>query len=93
VIIIQADFNNVSRGRVNLTRMRRHRDTPFAELARTGEPILFVDYEEAAYGRLERDPTTGDWYAVPEWETQHQVAPIPGRPAYEGYRRRVAAPA
>ena len=93
MIIIQADFNNVSRGRINLSRMRRHHDTPFAELASTRERILFVDYEEAAYGRLERDPATGEWHAVPDWTTQHQVSPILGRPPYEGYRRRVAASA
>lgn len=93
MIIIQTDFNNVSRGRVNLSRMRRHRDTPFEDLARARERILFVDYEEAAYGRLERDPATGDWYAVPDWKTQHEVAPMLGRPPYEGYRRRVATPA
>lgn len=93
MIIIEADYNNVSQGRVNLSRMKRHGDTPFAEIAAAGEPILFVDYEAAAYGRLEMDATSGDWFAVPDWDTQFEIKPMLGRPAFEGFRRRVAAPA
>lgn len=88
MIIIEADFNNVSNKRINLSRQSRHANTPFTEIAATKEKILFVDYEEAAFGHLEREPQTGDWFAAPDWASQHQIEPVARRPAYEGFVQR-----
>ena len=51
MITICAGFNTVSFGRVDLSRMRLHAATPFARLAASGEPILFVDFDLAVMGR------------------------------------------
>jgi hypothetical protein len=91
LVIIEADFNSVQDGRIDLSRMERHRSTPFSEIAALDTPVLFVDYEEAVVGRLHRDASTGHWFAVPDWSTQHQVVPMLGRPAYEGFRQRAAS--
>jgi hypothetical protein len=67
VITIRADFNHLDgRGRLILSDLRIHENTPFSALAAAGKPILLVQGEDTVFGSLLEDPDRG-WCGVPDW--------------------------
>jgi hypothetical protein len=77
MIVIQADFDHRdASGRLRLADLEVHRDTPFADLAAWAEQVLFVDGEDAAYGRLILEPGAG-WLGDVDWSTQQTVESWP----------------
>lgn len=57
MITIEADFNRLNHGRLVLSRLAVHEHTPFADLAATGDRILFVHGEDIVEGKLVEDPS------------------------------------
>lgn len=77
MIVIQADFNHVDpRGRLRLSDLAMHRETPFAEIGARREPILFVDGDDIVEGLLSEDPA-GDWVGAADWSTQRRIEAWP----------------
>jgi hypothetical protein len=70
MITIEADFNNRDeRGRLRLSRLAMHRETPFAKIAKRHPRVIFVDGEDVVEGRLVRSQRHG-WLGDVDWQTQ-----------------------
>ena len=82
MIVIEVDFNHLDgEGRLLLTDLAVHERTPFAEIAASGERVLFVDGGEFVEGGLVQDPERG-WLGVADWATQDRLRSYPSdRPA------------
>ncbi len=60
MITIEADFNHLDgQGRLILSDLVIHGQTPFEVLAASGKRILFIQGEDVVFGRLAQDPTLG----------------------------------
>lgn len=80
MIVIEVDFNHLdAAGRVLLADLAVHERTPFAEIAASGERVLFVDSGEFVEGRLVDDPERG-WVGVADWTTQDRLRSYPADP-------------
>ena len=80
MIVIEVDFNRLDAdGRLLLADLAVHERTPFAEIAASGERVLFVDSGEFVEGRLTEDPTRG-WVGVADWATQDRLRSYPADP-------------
>ena len=79
MITIKADFNRTKGGRLILSDLVMHENTPFTEIANSPEPILFVDGEDIVTGVLEHDPKYG-WVGVADWSTQTTLRSYPAAP-------------
>jgi hypothetical protein len=82
MIVIEVDFNHLdAAGRLLLADLVVHERTPFAELAASGERLLFVDGEEFVEGSIIEDPERG-WVGDVDWATQDRLRSYPSdRPA------------
>lgn len=76
MITIDADFNRLNHGRLVLSRLAIHEHTPFADLAASGEKILFVQGEDIVEGTLAEDPELG-WVGEADWSTQDVLRSYP----------------
>lgn len=77
MILFQADLNHRDEhGRLRLSGLAMHHDTPFREIAARSERILFVDGEDAVYGSLVETPD-GAWLGVVDWDTQQPIEAWP----------------
>lgn len=77
MIVIEVDFNQLDdAGRLLLADLVVHEQTPFAELAASGERLLFVDGSEFVEGGLVEDPVRG-WVGVADWSTQDRLRSYP----------------
>ena len=78
MIEIEVDFNHADgRGRLLLADLVAHLVTPFADIAASGDRILFVDGNEFVEGRLVDDPERG-WVGAVDWHTQDTIKAYPG---------------
>jgi len=78
MIEIEVDFNHADgRGRLLLADLVAHSVTPFADIAASGDRILFVDGNEFVEGRLVDDPERG-WVGAADWDTQDTIKAYPG---------------
>ena len=67
---IKADFNHLDgAGNLVLSDLRLHVDTPFEEIATSGNRILFVQGEDVVPGFLSRRDD-GIWVGDPNWDAQ-----------------------
>ena len=82
MVVIEVDFNHLDRaGRLLLADLVVHERTPFAEIAVSGERVLFVDGGEFVEGSLVEDPVRG-WVGIADWATQDRLRSYPSdRPA------------
>jgi hypothetical protein len=82
MIVIEVDFNHLdSAGRLLLADLVAHERTPFADIAGSGERVLFVDGGEFVEGSLAQDPVRG-WVGIADWATQDRLRSYPSdRPA------------
>ena len=82
MVVIEVDFNHLDRaGRLLLADLVVHERTPFAEIAVSGERVLFVDSGEFVEGSLVQDPVRG-WVGIADWSTQDRLRSYPSdRPA------------
>ncbi len=88
MIVIEVDFNHPdSAGRLLLADLVVHERTPFAEIAEiaeiaaSGERLLFVDGGEFVEGSLAQDAERG-WVGIADWATQDRFRSYPpDRPA------------
>ncbi len=82
MIVIEVDFNHLDgAGRLVLADLVVHERTPFAEIAASGERVLFVDGGEFVEGSLAQDPERG-WVGIADWDTQDHLRTYPSeRPA------------
>ena len=77
MIVIEVDFNHLDRaGRLLLADLVVHERTPFAEIASSGERLLFVDGGEFVEGSLVEDPERG-WVGDADWATQDHFRSYP----------------
>ncbi len=77
MIAIEVDFNHADgRGRLLLADLVAHERTPFADIAASGDRILFVDGNEYVEGRLVDDPERG-WVGAVDWGTQDTIRAYP----------------
>jgi len=69
MITIEADFNDRDeQGRLRLSRLAMHRETPFAQIAKRHPRVIFLDGEDVVEGTLMR--TQGDgWLGDADWQT------------------------
>ena len=80
MITIKADFNHLdASGRLVLSDLVIHEQTPFEAIAASGKPILFVQGEDVVQGRLVNDAIRG-WCGEADWDTQDVLQEYP-RPA------------
>ncbi len=80
MITIKADFNHLDgQGRLILSDLVIHGQTPFEVLAASGKRILFIQGEDVVFGRLAQDPNSG-WCGQADWDTQEVLEEYP-RPA------------
>ncbi len=80
MITIKADFNHLDgQGRLILSDLVIHGQTPFEALAASGKRILFIQGEDVVFGRLVHDPNSG-WCGQADWDTQEVLEEYP-RPA------------
>ena len=83
MIVIEVDFNHLDRaGRLLLADLVVHERTPFAEIAEiavSGERVLFVDGGEFVEGSLVQDPERG-WVGLADWSTQDRLRSYPADP-------------
>lgn len=88
MIVIGVDFNHLDgAGRLLLADLVVHERTPFAEIAASGERVLFVDGGEFVEGRLLEDSARG-WVGVADWATQDRLRSYPAdRPALTSLAR------
>lgn len=69
MITIEADFNDRDeQGRLRLSPLAMHRDTPFAEIARRHSRVIFVDGEDVVEGKLIRTQRHV-WLGDADWQT------------------------
>ena len=82
MIVIEVDFNHLDgAGRLLVADLAVHERTPFAEIAASGERVLFVDGGEFVEGSLALDPERG-WVGDVDWATQDRLRFYPSdRPA------------
>jgi hypothetical protein len=82
MIVIEVDFNRLDgAGRLLLADLVVHERTPFAEIAASGERLLFVDGGEFVEGKLIQDAERG-WVGDADWATQDRLRSYPpDRPA------------
>jgi hypothetical protein len=82
MIVIEVDFNHLDgAGRLLLADLAVHEGTPFADIAVSGERLLFVDGGEFVEGSLVQDPERG-WVGAVDWATQDRLRSYPAdRPA------------
>ena len=82
MIVIEVDFNHLdAEGRLLLADLVVHEGTPFADIAVSGERVLFVDGGEFVEGTLVQDSERG-WVGVADWATQDRLRSFPSdRPA------------
>ena len=77
MIAIEADFNHLDGdGHLLLTDLTIHTATPFVEIAKSAERILFVDGVEVVEGRIIADERRG-WVGEADWETQDILRAYP----------------
>lgn len=77
MIAIEADFNHLDgKGRLLLADLMVHKETPFDEIARSTERILFVDSGEFVEGRIVEDEERG-WVGEADWDTQDALHAYP----------------
>ena len=77
MIAIEADFNHLDgHGRLLLSDLQIHTATPFAEIADSGDRILFVDSGEFVEGRIVADEENR-WVGAAEWDTQGTLRTYP----------------
>jgi hypothetical protein len=88
MIVIEVDFNHLDgAGRLLLADLVVHERTPFAEIAVSGERVLFVDGGEFVEGSLVQDPERG-WVGLADWATQDRLRSYPAdRPALTSMAR------
>ena len=80
MIVIEVDFNHLDgAGRLLLADLVAHARTPFAEIAGSGERLLFVDGGEFVEGSLVQDPERG-WVGLADWSTQDRLRSYPADP-------------
>jgi len=76
MILIQADFNHLDpQGRLRLSDLAMHQDTPFEEIASRTQRMLFMDGQDVVEGRLIDD--AGSWLGEADWSTQQTIEPWP----------------
>jgi len=82
MIVIEVDFNHLDQsGRLLVADLVVHEQTPFAEIASSGERLLFVDGGEFVEGSLVQDAELG-WVGIVDWATQDRLRSYPSdRPA------------
>jgi len=69
MITIDADFNDRDeQGRLRLSRLTMHRETPFAQIAKRHPRVIFVDGEDVVEGTLMRTQRHG-WLGDADWQT------------------------
>jgi len=77
MITIKADFNHLDgSGRLVLSDLVIHDQTPFDSIAASGKPILFVQGEDVVQGRLVKDAIRG-WCGEADWATQDVLQEYP----------------
>lgn len=77
-VVLMADFNAVEGGNIDLEAKHPVHDIDLASLERTGQPVVFTDYDIAYFGRLRFDPeTTGHWWALIDWDREVPPPPLP----------------
>jgi hypothetical protein len=77
MIVIEVDFNHLDgAGRLLLADLVIHERTPFAEIAASGDRLLFVDGGEFVEGKLIQDPERS-WVGVADWATQDRLRAYP----------------
>lgn len=77
MIAIEADFNHLDgRGRLLLADLVIHKLTPFGEIAKSDERVLFVDSGEFVEGRIVADDQRG-WVGEADWDTQDTLRAYP----------------
>jgi hypothetical protein len=77
MITVKADFNHRDgRGRLILSDLDMHKRTPFAEIAGSGERIVFVQGEDVVEGILVLDGKHG-WVGDVDWESQGVLKSYP----------------
>jgi hypothetical protein len=88
MIVIEVDFNHLDgAGRLLLADLVVHERTPFADIAVSGERVLFVDGGEFVEGSLAQDPERG-WVGIADWSTQDRLRSYPSdRPALSPFPR------
>ena len=70
-------FNHLDgEGRLLLADLVVHERTPFAEIARSSERIVFVDSREFVEGRIVEDEERG-WVDEVDWDTQDTLRAYP----------------
>ena len=77
MITIKADFNHLDgAGRLILSDLVIHDQTPFETIAASGNRILFVQGEDIVFGRLVKDAIRG-WCGEADWDTQDVLQEYP----------------
>ena len=77
MITIVADFNHRDgRGRLVLSDLTIHEETPFEAIAAAEPSILFIQGEDVVVGRLVHDPDRG-WCGDVDWTTQDVLRAYP----------------
>lgn len=77
MIVIQADLNHLDpHGRLRLSDLAMHRDTPFHEIMTRGDQILFVDGQDIVHGQLSEGQAV-DWLGDVDWSTQQMIGSWP----------------
>jgi hypothetical protein len=77
MITIKADFNHLDgAGRLVLSDLVIHDQTPFETIAASGKRILFVQGEDVVSGTLVRDAIRG-WCGDADWGTQDVLQEYP----------------
>lgn len=77
MITIRADFNHLDgRGRLVLSDLVMHEQTPFEAIASSGRPVHFVQGEDIVQGRLVKDQVLG-WCGEADWDTQEVLQEYP----------------
>ncbi len=77
MITIQADFNHLDgAGRLILSDLVIHDQTPFEAIAASGKRILFVQGEDIVSGTLVKDEIQG-WCGDADWDTQDVLQEYP----------------
>jgi hypothetical protein len=77
MITIRADFNHLDgSGRLVLSDLVIHEQTPFEAIASSGRPVHFVQGEDIVQGRLVEDQVLG-WCGEADWDTQEVLQEYP----------------
>lgn len=77
MVAIEADFNHLDgQRRLLLADLLIQKTTPFAEIAASGDGILFVDSGEFVEGTIDADEEHR-WVGVADWDTQGTLRTYP----------------